>query len=264
MYYTCHWSFTTIVDAGHCSCQRSGSGNTSEQRCNYICYTLTDQFGIGMVTLSCGAISHHRSQKRLDGAENCYRKCRRDKSLDRLEIELRSNRLRHRQSVRQFRELGSDSRKFNSGELAQKHRRQCSHNQSNQRTRYLLGHLTPTETYHETDNAHQRLDPIDRSDILEIAGPLRYETGRHLKVKRETEEVLHLRGEDGQGNTACEAHHNRIWNELEYHAHLAHAHQHKEYARHDGSDNQSLHSVLAHDTGHNDDECTCRTADKEV
>ena len=58
------------------------------------------------------------------------------------------------------------------------------------------------------------------ADILEIAYPLRDEASRHFQVKRKPEEILHLRREDGQCDTAGESDHDRIRDELEDYTHL--------------------------------------------
>ena len=105
---------------------------------------------------------------------------------------------------------------------------------------------------------------IDVSDVLEIAYPLRNEASRHFKVKRKSEEILHLSREDGKGNTAGESHYDRIRDELEDDTHLAHSHHHEEDTRHDRSDDKALHSVLSDNAGNNHDERTGRSSDKEV
>ena len=102
------------------------------------------------------------------------------------------------------------------------------------------------------------------ADILEIADPLWDESCRNLKIQRKTEKVLHLRGEDGQGNTAGESDNNRIWDELEDHTHLTYSHDHKEDTGHDCGDDESLHTILADNSGYDYDECTGWTSDKEV
>ena len=114
------------------------------------------------------------------------------------------------------------------------------------------------------DNTHYELHPVDASYILEIACPLRDKACRYLEIKRKAEEILHLGREDGQGDTACESHYDRIRDELEYDTHLADSHYNEEYSRHDGCNDEALHAILADNTCYDYDECTGRTSDKEV
>ena len=93
---------------------------------------------------------------------------------------------------------------------------------------------------------------------------MRNESGRNREIERQTEEVLHLGREDGEGNTAGETDHDRIRDELEDHSHLEHSHQDKEDSGHDGSYDESLHAVLAHNARNNHDECSGRSSDKEI
>ena len=216
------------------------------------------------MSLTCGSVCNHCCKKRLYGAKDGNGKCRRDKTFDRLEIEMRRFRLRHRQPVRQFRELRADGGKLDSCKLAQKHRCYGSYDQSDQRAGYFLCHLTPAETYHQTYYAHCKFSKVDAGDVIEIACPLGNESCRHFQVKRKTEEILHLSGKYRQGDTAGESDHYRIRYELEYHTHLAQSHHHEKYSRHNGGDDEALHSVLADDAGHNHNESTCRAAYKEV
>ena len=85
-----------------------------------IAFPVAYEFGVRMMTLSCRAVCDHCCKKRLYRTEDCNRECRRNQSLDSLIVKLRGNRLRHRKSVREFRELGSDGGQFHTGELAQK------------------------------------------------------------------------------------------------------------------------------------------------
>jgi hypothetical protein len=105
---------------------------------------------------------------------------------------------------------------------------------------------------------------VDASKILEIADPLRDETRRYLKIKWKSEEILHLSREDGQSDTTCETYDYRIWYELEDRSHLAETHSYEEHTCHDCSDDEALHSILAHNTGNDYDKRSSRTSDKEV
>ena len=101
-------------------------------------------------------------------------------------------------------------------------------------------------------------------EILEVADPLRDKSCRHLKIERESKEILHLGREDRQGNTTGESYYDRIWDELENHSHLTHSHHNQEDSRHDSGNDKPLHSILSHNAGNNNNECTGRSTDKEV
>ena len=75
-----------------------------------------------------------------------------------------------------------------------------------------------------------------------------------------TEEVVHLRGENGQRNTCREAHNHRIRHKLDDTAQLEHAHENKHDTRHDCGDEQARESVLLNHTIDNHNERARRTA----
>ena len=117
---TGHRALSAVVDAGHCPGEGSGRRDTSEERSHYVCYTLSYEFCICIMLLSCRTVSDHGCQKRLYGAKDGDGERRRNKSLDGLVVELRSHRLRHRKSVRKLWELRADGCELYSGKLAQK------------------------------------------------------------------------------------------------------------------------------------------------
>ena len=225
---------------------------------------LTYELRVRMMALSCSSVSHHSREKRLDGTEDGDRERRGNKTLNCLIVELRGYRLRHRKAVGEFREFGSDCGELHSSELAEKNRCQCTDDEGDERARNLLGHLAPAEAYDKAYDTHDKFHPVDAAHILEITDPLRNESRRYLKVKRKSEEILHLRREDRQGDTASESDYYRIRDEFEYDTHLAHTHDNEEDTRHDGRDDEALHAVLADDAGHDHDKRSGRTSDKEV
>ena len=257
-------TLSTIVDAGHCSCKGTCRRNTTEKRCHDIGDTLSYELGIGVMTFSCRSISHHSGEEGFNGTEDCDCEGRRYESLDSLIIKLRRYRLRHRKTVCKFRELRADGSELYAGKLAQKNRSESSDNESDKRSWNLLGNLSPAEADDETEKAHDELYPVDAAEILKITCPLRDESCRHSQIQRETEEILHLRRENRKSDTACESHYYRIRDEFKDDTHLEYSHKHKKDSRHNGSYDESLHSILRDDSCNDHDEGTGRTSDKEV
>ena len=70
-----------------------------------------------------------------------------------------------------------------------------------------------------------------------------------------------LGGEDGEGDTAGEAHHDGVGNEADDGAQFENAHQQENDARHDSGDGQSFDAVLLDDAVHDDDERAGGTSD---
>ena len=52
MNHTGNWSLTTVIDIGHSTGNGTSSRNTTEDRSHYIGYTLSDKFGIRVVTVT--------------------------------------------------------------------------------------------------------------------------------------------------------------------------------------------------------------------
>ena len=96
--------------------------------------------------------------------------------------------------------------------------------------------------------------------MLEIDGPFVQESGRDA-LDLQAEEVLDLGREDGQGDTAGEAHDDRVGDIFDDRAQMEHAHQDQEGTGHEGRDRETAHAVLLDDSVDDDDEGTGRAAD---
>ena len=121
---------------------------------------------------------------------------------------------------------------------------------------------------HEYDNedaaqTHQQRPPIDCVDVLGIDAPLAQEVGRNA-VNLQTEEVLDLRGEDGQRDTGGKTDHDRVGDIFDDGAQVQDAHQDQECAGHEGRDHQAVHAVFLDDSEDNDDEGAGGAADLDL
>ena len=92
-----------------------------------------------------------------------------------------------------------------------------------------------------------------------VAAPFLDEVGRY-RVDGQSEEVLYLCGEDGNGNTAGESYNNRVGDVLDDSAEFQHAKHNKEYACHECGYGETLKAVLLYDAVYDDDESTRRTS----
>ena len=133
------------------------------------------------------------------------------------------------------------------------------HDDGDERTGNLL-----VEPGHQRDNqyaqnARQRAPQVDGGNVLEVGYPLLDEVGRH-RVHAHAQQVLDLCGENGDGNTAGEPHHDGIGYVLDDGAQPEHAQQDEEHARHERGNGKPLHAILLDDAIDDDDESTRRTA----
>ncbi len=79
----------------------------------------------------------------------------------------------------------------------------------------------------------------------------------HLK----SQQVLHLAGEDDQGDAGGESESDRVWDELDGPAESGESHDDKDDARHQSRDPQSVEPVLLDDSVDNHDEGAGRSPD---
>ena len=203
-------------------------------------------------------VGNHRSEKGLDRTQDSDRERRRDKPLDRLIVEIRCDRLRHRQPCGKLRELRADGSQFHAREPAQQEGSGRAEHQRDQRAGHLLVEPAPEYYEQQTAQAHGRLRQVSRPYILYITYPFGDETGWHLHIQ--AEEILHLGGEYRQCYPAREPDHYRIRDEPEDRTHTAQTHHHQYHPGHDGGYHQSLHPVLGHNAGDYHDKGTGRAA----
>ena len=254
----------TVVDAGHSPCKRTGGRYSAEERGDDVGDALAYELGVGVVLLTGDTVCDHCGKQGLDGAEYGYGEGRGHEALHGLEVHFRGHGFRHREALGKFGELGAYGGEFHPGEPGQEHccRRACDERDERARD-FAEAPLVPKDDQEEAAHAEGGFRPGDVAQVLEIAYPFRDEAGRYGNVTQ-AEEVLHLGGEDGQGYTAGEAHHDRVRDELEHGAHLAQAHCNQNHSGHNGGEGKAGHAVLRHDARHDYDERAGRAADEEA
>ena len=111
--------------------------------------------------------------------------------------------------------------------------------------------------------AHQQRPPVDSVDVLGIDAPLTQEVGRDA-VDLQAEEVLDLRGENGQRDTGGKADHNRVGDVFDDGAKMQDAHHDQESAGHESRNHQTVHAVFLDDAEDDDDEGAGGAADLDL
>ena len=152
---------SAVVDVGHGSRNGSGGRDSAEHRRDDVGNTFTDEFGVGIVLSSGDTVSHHCCQERFDGTEDCNRECRREQILDSLQLQFREDRLRHRKTVGQFRELGPDGGEADTGEAVQADGSRGSDHQGHERSRDLLELAVPQNDEKQAAQTHSKFRKVD-------------------------------------------------------------------------------------------------------
>ena len=241
---------TAIVDVGHRTGDGTGGRDTAEERTGQIGHTLGDEFGIRVVTVADDTISHGGREQRLNGTEDGNGDGGRHEALDNVPCELRH--LSTRQLVGDG-EAVADG--FDAGDaplMLQQEHSECHHNDGDQTTREFTrrtaaGDLRPEGDDRHTEHAHACTPTIDGGEGGEVGYPLLDEVGRH-RYHRQAEEILDLRGEDGEGDTRRESHDDGIWDVLDDGTQMEHAEHDEEHTRHQCGNGQSFEAVLLDDT----------------
>ena len=95
--------------------------------------------------------------------------------------------------------------------------------------------------------------------MLNVECPFVNEVGWYV-LQPQTEEIVHLRREDGYGDTGGETYDNGVGHELDDGTHACQTHHDEQYARHDGCYHQPRQTILLNDAVDDDDKRTRRTA----
>ena len=111
--------------------------------------------------------------------------------------------------------------------------------------------------------AHQQRPPVDGVDVLGIDAPLAQEV-RWDAFDLQAEEVLDLRGENGQCDTGGKADHDRVGDVFDDGSQVQDAHHDQECTGHEGRDHQAVHAVFLDDSEDDDDEGAGGAADLDL
>ncbi len=130
-----------------------------------------------------------------------------------------------------------------------------------QRAGDFLGNLGRKDNHQHTEQSHCRSHPIQGEKMLRIHCPFRQEVARQSPLYLQTKQVLDLRSKDGHGNTAGEAHDNRIRDKLDDRAKPTYAQQYQEKSRQHRGHHQPRKSQgwVADDAENDYDKCACGT-----
>ena len=82
-------------------------------------------------------------------------------------------------------------------------------------------------------------EPVDGGDVAEVNNPFRHEVGRNGFGDVQSEQVLDLRGENGDRNTAGKPYDNGVGDELDDGAKAANTQHNEEYTGQHGGNHQS-------------------------
>ena len=86
----------------------------------------------------------------------------------------------------------------------------CHKDDGNERAWYLLIYHRSDSDDDHTQHSHYARGNVFGAEVLDIARPLAYEVRRYGTLDVQTEEVLDLCREDGEGDTRCETNDDRI------------------------------------------------------
>ena len=97
--------------------------------------------------------------------------------------------------------------------------------------------------------------------MAEVHQPFAHEVARYLfTTELKAEDIGHLCGEDGDGDTARKAHDDGIGDEFDDCSQLEHTQQHQDDACHQRGHDEARFTILLDDAVDDDDERTCRSA----
>ena len=260
---TGHRGAPAVVDIGHCPCNGSGGRDSSENRSDDIGDAEGDEFGVGIVPCADHTVSHSGREQGFDGSE-----CRdgdgyREEVLHRLPVQGRH--LRFRKACADGESVPDGVDAAHSGKCLQQVNRHSDNDDGHERPRNLSGKSRHHCNDEDADKGHSGIPPVDGCDMLEIEDPFAYEVTRNaLASERKSQSIRNLRGENRQCDTAREAYHHRIGNELDDGPELEDAQQYQHYSGQHGGDGQSAESVGLDHAVNYDDEGSCRASDLDL
>ena len=257
-----HGRAAAVVDVCHRAGNGTRAGNAAEERRADIGNALADEFLVAVVVVAAHTVGHRGGEQRLDGAQHGNHHRRGQQRLNALPRDVGHR--EGRDNGLDFAETVSDGRDVHAVGIGvyevYAHRHQDNRQQ---RAGYFFRYLRGEGDDEDTEYADAGSDPVNRADVFEIECPFREEVARHLARYRQSEEVFYLRGENGEGDTAREAHHDGVGDKLNDGAEAEESQQDKEHAGEHRGNHQARQTELwiAYDAVNNNYECTRRAAD---
>ena len=173
---TCYGGAAAVVDIGHRAGYGASGRDAAEERCNYVCHTLSHQFGVGVVAVANGSVGNSSAEQTLYGTQYSYGECHGQKVLKGVEGE--TGHYHVGQLCLNVKAVADGVYAFHA-ELALEHEySQCTHQNTIQRTRNLVQHRYTLQYHGGEDDDEQRtygnneVPEIKCADILGIAYPL--------------------------------------------------------------------------------------------
>ena len=255
---TCHGGASAVVDVGHGASDGSRSGDTSEERAHHVGDTLSHELLVAVVLVADDTVGHGSREERLDGSEHGNHECGRHELGEHLPCDAWHLGLGH---VGIYGEAVSDGLDGgHSGIVLEEQRHDGHHDDGHERSGELLADLRCVDDDEDATDTDEQGPDVHGAEVLEVDHPLADKVGRHLG-NLHAEEVLDLCCEDGQRDTAREAHDDGVRDVLDDGTHAQHAHEDEEDTRHEGGDDESVHTIVGDDAEDDDDERSRGTAD---
>ena len=214
-----------VVDIRHRAGDGSRSGDSAEDGTDEVGHTLSNEFLVAVVAVADDTVGHRCREQRLDGTQHGNR-------------QRGSKELAH-DLPRELRNVGSRQRGIDAEAVADgvyvlrqsvvlqdehAHRHQdYGHERAGNlvQRRGLAAHVFnaiqqgPAGDEHHTAHPDDGAPEVYAAEAAGIAHPLRHEVGRHRAIDGQAQQILHLGGENREGDAAGETHHNGIRNELD-------------------------------------------------
>ncbi len=259
----CNGRTAAVVDVGHCTGDGTRGRYAAEDGRRQVGQSLGDKFCVGVMTVADDTVGHGSREQRLDGSEDGDGDGWRDKSLDDVPSEIGHLCLRQRGRDGEAVADGLDG--GDAGILSEEGGSDGHQHDGNQRAGQFTDGKAVRQLRPEGNDSHgtqadEGTPTLNGRHAVDVGNPLFDKVGGH-DGHRQAEQVLDLRGEDGEGNTAGEADNDRVRNVLDDRAEMQHAEHNEEDTRHQRGDGQSLETVLLDDAIYYNNERARRSTD---
>ena len=258
---TCNGSAAAIIDVGHRAGNSTRRGDTAKEGNYHIGNTVGDKLRVGVVPVANHTVGHHCRQEALNGTQHSDSEGCGQNGLNGREEGLALGQSRQAelgQTVGQLIEVADGLNGLNASNIGiflEQPAHKCHNHNGQQRAGNLLGELGGQSNNHNAHQAHAQRPEVHLVDILEVAGPLIDEVGGHIRDTH-TEQVVHLGREDGDGDTAREAHDDGIGHKLDDRSEFEDTHQNHHQACQDGGNGKARKTKLLDDAIDDDNEGT--------
>ena len=248
MHHTGNRGSAAVLDVRGGSCDRTGCGDSAEERRADIRNALRDQLHIGTVLRADHTVRNDAGEQRFNGCQNRNRERIGQHGADAAECDMRQREFRGR--IGDCIEI-ADRIDMHPRELYDR----CTENDRDQRGGNLLKLLRPENQHRKRQQADQQRRDIERSDAPDNLRDLIYGLNRRI-LEGQAEKILDLTDHNRDGNAECKSRGNRAGDVFEQLAESANAHDDQQDARHDRRKDQAVHAVRRDDPGN--DRCKCR------